>query len=146
MAYCHEPGHPPSYANPTNFESGARCRTCSKVYDTDKYLDVRFCPAHSPDNDSEHARLGRLAVKLQDGFAEFCEERRSRDQWPEVSSYEHLCRGSEAEKQWWKWVCLFHLKCEYSLDELAEPLRHVMQGQQHTGMSPLEQNHSSDRI
>lgn len=123
------------YANPTKFKAGARCRTCSKVYDKDQYDDVRFCPAHSPDNDSEHARLGRLAVRLQDGFVGFCEHRRFEVGWAAADLFEHLCRGSKSQKQWWKWACQFHSMCENSIAHLEEPLSKVLRGRKHAGMS-----------
>ncbi|CAO2649804.1 Nn.00g010960.m01.CDS01 [Neocucurbitaria sp. VM-36] len=111
-------GDPPGYANPNNFRRERRCRVCTGPHGPDTLPDVRFCELHCRQNNSEGARLGRLAVRLQDYFGILCEKHRAVRGWTRVEEYEDPTH-SAAQRQWWRWVVLFHLMCENSHRDLT---------------------------
>lgn len=128
-------GTPPDHARPDRFPSGARCRVCSKIYGKDQFDNVQFCEDHNASNNSEEARLGRIAVSLQEAFMPRCVNFREALGW---SSAEECCEAgtpprSLSEAQWWKWVVTFHRMCELSHRDLAEPLRGLKDGRRFEG-------------
>lgn len=146
--YCqgrHIFGDPHLYAHPSNFIQAARCRVCAQVYDSDRFVDVGYCPRHAVTSSDEEARLGQLAVRLQDSFMPFC--RTSRLQRgrlaPEAFTKQH-CR-SPAEKRWMEWIALFVVRCEDSLFELSDPLLDVLHRRIHLGIIHSLDNGKSPR-
>jgi hypothetical protein len=104
---------------------GARCRTCGYVYSRLRNLPPGFCASHGHTMADEEARLGRIAIRLQDTFyvgSEFNFEREGKTMVPGPAGM------TETERGTWRAMNIFFDQCERSHMYLTEFWREFVGG------------------
>jgi len=109
-----------SHSIPCIIGDGARCRVCAIRFSRSRGLRPGLvCAAHAPDSSSEEARLGRLAIYLQDMF--FDEREYT---WEQEGEKDVCWLSGLTESECWVWVTISMLwsQCERSITYLSPAL------------------------